>query len=204
MNGWKQSSCDVTDLWFVITTCVYLCALIDLLIAAVIQDHHHLMTRDKGRCSVGPYGWFYCTNNKVNKTSCLIRRLVIVICSRLHSHWSTEHTLQRSWKKQVYRRRYAPPKPKLRYRKTKHTFCGTPVCVPSPKLCEELLPRTTFRQNRAINYWVMAKKTILMAAVRHLEFQKCSYLIICHRVPNLHLCTKFHQNRMISAARYDG
>ena len=31
-----------------------------------------------------------------------------------------------------------------------------------------------------------------------LNFKKMSYLISdCHRVPNLHLCTKFHQNRII-------
>jgi len=46
-------------------------------------------------------------------------------------------------------------------RKTKRTFCGTPVSVSLPKFCEKLPPRTKFHWNRDIGCWVMAKKTIL-------------------------------------------
>jgi len=46
-------------------------------------------------------------------------------------------------------------------RKTKNTFCGTPVSVPVPKFCEKLRPHTKFHWNRAIGCWVMTKTRFL-------------------------------------------
>jgi len=62
----------------------------------------------------------------------------------------------------------------------KNTFYGTPVSVPLPKFCEKLLPCTKFHWNRAIGCWVVVqRKTIFkMAAICHLEFWKCTYLVI--------------------------
>jgi len=74
-------------------------------------------------------------------------------------------------------------KPPLAEAKTalgkKETFYRTRVSLLLPNFCEKLFPRAKFHWNRAIGCWVMAKKTIFkVAAVRHLEFWKCSYLVI--------------------------
>ena len=52
----------------------------------------------------------------------------------------------------------------------------------------------------AIGCWVMVKKRLKWQPSAFLNFLnvQCSYLVNgCQRVPNVLLCTKFHQNRMI-------
>ena len=56
-----------------------------------------------------------------------------------------------------------------------HLFTYTPYT----EILWKLLPRAKFHWNRTIGCWVVAKKTTFKTAdVRHLEFLKCSYLVI--------------------------
>ena len=93
------------------------------------------------------------------------------------------------------------PKPAL---KTIKTYSGTRVSV----LIAEILWKKCFPARNKVYYNILLKpgnrllcygqKTIFnIAAARHLEFKE-NYIWShdCHRIPNVLLCTKFHQNRM--------
>ena len=81
-------------------------------------------------------------------------------------------------------------------RKTRNTFCVTWVSVPVPKFCENLVLTQNF--TRTIT-WVMAKTDFQYGGRPPAWIFKIFIFWShdCHEVPNLLLCTKFHQNRMI-------
>ena len=60
-----------------------------------------------------------------------------------------------------------------------------------------LLPRAKLYWNRTIRGWVTGKSLVWQQSAildfKNFNFWSCD----CYRVPNLLLCTKFHQNRMI-------
>jgi len=61
-----------------------------------------------------------------------------------------------------------------------------------------------FNWNWTIGCWVITKNDFKRVALCHLGFKKIvKWSSGCHRVPNLLLCTKFHQNRIDFSLWYD-
>ena len=80
-------------------------------------------------------------------------------------------------------------------RKTKKYVLWNVNICPLLQFCENLFPRQNFTEIGQSHVELWSKTFFNMAAVHHIEFKKNHiWPRDCHRVPNMLLCIKFHQN----------